>query len=65
MNSYQMMFYWFSRIFLGYKEALWPEKLEIRLASQYLTNDCQILVLSNSYLITTVPFQPTFMEMSY
>ena len=40
------------KIILGYEESLWPKKLEIRHASQILTNDCQILVLS--YLITTV-----------
>ena len=32
------------------------KKLEISHASQILTNDCQILVLSLSYLITTVKF---------
>ena len=41
-----------SKILSGYEEALWPKKLEISHASQILTNDCQILVLS--YLITTV-----------
>ena len=35
-----------SKILLGYKEALWPKKLEISHASQILTNDRQILVLS-------------------
>ena len=31
---------------LGYEEALWAKKLEISHASQILTNDHQILVLS-------------------
>jgi hypothetical protein len=35
----------FSKILLGYEEALWP-KIEISHASQILTNDHQILVLS-------------------
>ena len=35
-----------SKILLGYEEALWPKKLEINHASQILTNDCQIMVLS-------------------
>ena len=35
-----------SKILLGYKEALWPKKLEKSQASQVLTNDHQILVLS-------------------
>jgi hypothetical protein len=35
-----------SKILLSYEEALWPKKLEISHASQILTNDCQILVLS-------------------
>ena len=35
-----------SRVFSGYEEALWPKKSEISHASQILTNDCQILVLS-------------------
>jgi hypothetical protein len=35
-----------SKILLGCEEALWPKKLEISQASQILTNDCQILVLS-------------------
>ena len=43
-----------SKILSGYEEASWPKQLEISHVSQILTNDCQILVLSNSYLITTV-----------
>jgi hypothetical protein len=35
-----------SKIILGYDEALWPKELEISHASQMLTNDRQILVLS-------------------
>ena len=35
-----------SKILLGYEEALWAKKLVISHASQILTNDCQILVLS-------------------
>ena len=35
-----------SKIFLDYEEALWSKKLEISHASQILTNDRQILVLS-------------------
>ena len=35
-----------SKILLGYEKALWPKKLEISHASQILTNDRQILVLS-------------------
>ena len=35
-----------TRVLLGHKEALWPKKLEISHASQILTNDFQILVLS-------------------
>ena len=35
-----------SEIFLGYEEALWPKKLEISHASQILTNEHQLLVLS-------------------
>ena len=50
MNSQQMMFCLF---LLGYEEALWPKTLEISHASQILTNEPQILILS--YLITTVP----------
>ena len=34
------------RILLGYKEALWPKKMEISHASQILTQEPQILVLS-------------------
>ena len=41
-----------SKILLGSEEALWPKKLEISHASQILTHEPQILVLS--YLITTV-----------
>jgi len=36
-----------SKILLSYKEeALWPKQLEISYASQILTNESQILVLS-------------------
>ena len=35
-----------SKTRFGYEEALWPKKLEISKASQILTNDRQILVLS-------------------
>ena len=35
-----------SKILLGYKEALWPKNLEVSHASQILTNDRQIMVLS-------------------
>jgi hypothetical protein len=35
-----------SKTFLGYEEALWLKKLEICHASQILTNDRQILVLT-------------------
>ena len=35
-----------SEILLGYDEALWPKKLEISHASQILTQEPQILVLS-------------------
>ena len=35
-----------SKILLGYEEALWPKKLEISHASQILTHESQILVLS-------------------
>ena len=35
-----------SKILLGYEEALWPNKLEISHASQILTHEPQILVLS-------------------
>ena len=35
-----------TRVLLGHKEALWPKKLEISHASQILTNNFQILVLS-------------------
>ena len=35
-----------SKIFLGYEEALWPKQLEISHASQILTHEPQILVLS-------------------
>ena len=49
-----MMFFGF-KIPLGYEEALWPKKLEISHASQILTNDRQIWVLSYlPNLITTV-----------
>jgi hypothetical protein len=34
------------KILLGYEEALWPKKLEISHASQILTKNLQILVLS-------------------
>ena len=43
-----------SKVLTGYEEAFWPKKLEISHASQILTNNCQILVLSLSYLFTTV-----------
>ena len=46
-----------SKILLGYEEALWPKKLEISHASQILTNDCQILILSKFYLTTVSSFQ--------
>ena len=49
------MFHWFSKILLSYKEALWPEKL----ASQILTNDRQILVLSQLSNHTTVTEENT------
>ena len=39
-------FVWISKIIVGYEEALWSKKLEISLSSQILTNDRQILVLS-------------------
>ena len=42
-----------SKILLGYEEALWPKKLEISHASQFLTNERQIWFFL-SYLITTV-----------
>ena len=35
-----------SKLLLGYEEALWLKKLEISHASQILTHDPQILVLS-------------------
>ena len=35
-----------SKILLGYEKALWLKKLEIRDASQILTHEPQILVLS-------------------
>jgi hypothetical protein len=35
-----------SKLFLGYKEALGLKKFVISHASQILTNDCQIFVLS-------------------
>ena len=35
-----------SKILLGYEEVLWPKKLDISHASQILTKDRQILVLS-------------------
>ena len=35
-----------SKILLGYEEAVWSKKLEINHASQILTNERQILVLS-------------------
>ena len=35
-----------SKIILGYEEALWSKKLEISHASQILTKDRQILVIS-------------------
>ena len=35
-----------SKMLLGYEEALWSNKLKISHVSQILTNDCQILVLS-------------------
>jgi hypothetical protein len=35
-----------SKILLNYEEALWPKQLEISHASQILTNDRQILILS-------------------
>ena len=35
-----------SKILSGYEEALWPKKMEISHASQILTNDFQILILS-------------------
>ena len=37
-----------SKILLGYEESLWPRKLEISNASQILTHEPQILVLSQS-----------------
>ena len=42
------MFYYLlvSKIRLGYEEALWPNKLKISHASQILTTDRQIVVLS-------------------
>ena len=52
-----------SKILLGYGEALWPKKLEISHASQILTNHLQILVLSSSYLITTVPVKNIFKKL--
>ena len=45
MNSYKIMFF-VSEILFGYEEALWHKKLEISNASQILTNDRQILVVS-------------------
>jgi hypothetical protein len=41
-----MMFFLVSKIVLGYEEALWPKKLEISHASQILTHEPHILVLS-------------------
>ena len=41
-----MMFLLVSEILLGYEEALWPKQLEISHATQILTSDCQILILS-------------------
>ena len=35
-----------SKTLLGYEQAIWPKNMEIRHASQILTNDNQILVLS-------------------
>ena len=35
-----------SKVLLGYEEAFWPKKLEISHASQILTNNHKILVLS-------------------
>ena len=45
-----------SKILLGYKKALWLKKLQINHASQILTNNCQILVLSllSNYYCTYV-----------
>ena len=41
-NDFLLVF----KILLAYEETLWAKKLEISYASQILTNDCQILVLS-------------------
>ena len=53
-----MMINWFIHIILlGYEEALWPNKLEISHASQILTHEPQILVLSylsNYYCTDTI-----------
>jgi hypothetical protein len=40
------MFLKVSKGLLGYEEALWSKKLEINHASQILTNELQIFVLS-------------------
>ena len=39
-------FFLVSKILLGYEEALWPKKLEIRRPRQILTHEPQISVLS-------------------
>ena len=47
MNSYLANYVLFvSKILLGYQEALWSNKFEISQASQTLTNEHQVMVLS-------------------